>query len=480
MVQIFQSFGVSVLLWGAAITALLLGGFAYYIRGKEKEDNDEKNIMMGFAGLLSCLGISKIFFILGPLMNYELFYVQNSLIISDDILAYNIFVLILKAHFVFTILGILILIYPIEKKFQKTKYIFTICNLVFLFLIIIGTHGFTAYFYDYAQYFNIFLVYFILIRLVKYAEYEFKAIISLLLIGFMLILSGFLLYNVTLFNLHENFYLLPPILVIVGSLITITPIIINPVNHSNIQKYWLFFGIIPIALGVSIMIIFLIFIELLSIAIILNTLIIMVFLFFTFYQIIILIKNQQEPLTKIPINILDLFTKPPSLSKEDLLFNKEKHLCLVCKNQIIGYTYICPSCKALYCPKCSKSLTDLENSCWVCSSPIDKSKPVREIKDGNEMRDGPKGSKKMVKFYSDKKMLKHIFDEKLSPTEMKKLELIKLTIITEEELDEIEKFGLDDKDHDDFIKEVLNFPLNERKLILKDIYDQLNKGEKQN
>ena len=43
--------------------------------------------------------------------------------------------------------------------------------------------------------------------------------------------------------------------------------------------------------------------------------------------------------------------------------------------------YTCPACDALYCIKCSDSLSNLENACWVCNTPFDESKPTKPFKE---------------------------------------------------------------------------------------------------
>jgi hypothetical protein len=164
-----------------------------------------------------------------------------------------------------------------------------------------------------------------------------------------------------------------------GAVISLIPIIINPKTHSNTHQLWILLGSIPIALGVFISIIFILYIDLLSLNLLINGIIILIFLSLAFYRVIIIINTEQDPSAKIPLNIIEMFTKPPSLSKQDILFHKEKQLCLVCKNPILGYIYICPKCKALYCAKCSISLTNLENRCWVCDKQIDDSKPIKEL-----------------------------------------------------------------------------------------------------
>jgi predicted amidophosphoribosyltransferase len=49
---------------------------------------------------------------------------------------------------------------------------------------------------------------------------------------------------------------------------------------------------------------------------------------------------------------------------------------LVCRGEVLKYSYIC-ECGATFCESCARALTDLENACWACNSPMDKSKPVK-------------------------------------------------------------------------------------------------------
>ncbi len=68
------------------------------------------------------------------------------------------------------------------------------------------------------------------------------------------------------------------------------------------------------------------------------------------------------------------------LSDEEVTFYREQTICLVCKGKALGFTYICPDCKALYCEKCARSLINLENACWICNNAIDKNKPIKTPK----------------------------------------------------------------------------------------------------
>jgi len=72
---------------------------------------------------------------------------------------------------------------------------------------------------------------------------------------------------------------------------------------------------------------------------------------------------------------------PQKITEEEITYFKEKKICLVCKGNIEGFNnYICPKCEVLYCENCARTLIDLENTCWVCESPLDKSKPSKPFK----------------------------------------------------------------------------------------------------
>ena len=74
----------------------------------------------------------------------------------------------------------------------------------------------------------------------------------------------------------------------------------------------------------------------------------------------------------------NLFTKPKKVTEEEVSIAKEKQICLVCKNKLEGNIFLCSDCGAFYCMKCYNVLTTLENQCWVCDSPLDKSKLIKE------------------------------------------------------------------------------------------------------
>ena len=76
-----------------------------------------------------------------------------------------------------------------------------------------------------------------------------------------------------------------------------------------------------------------------------------------------------------------LKSKPEKLTEKEITFYRERKICLICKGKVGRFLYMCPDCEALYCNSCAQALTKLENTCWVCNSPIDESKPVKPYKE---------------------------------------------------------------------------------------------------
>ncbi len=84
------------------------------------------------------------------------------------------------------------------------------------------------------------------------------------------------------------------------------------------------------------------------------------------------------------------------ISEETVTVHKDRKVCLVCKGDVLGFTYIC-KCDAIYCENCARALSDLENVCWVCNTPIDRSKPVKSFfldEEKLELKNSGKKSKK--------------------------------------------------------------------------------------
>ncbi|MFX1445448.1 MAG: hypothetical protein ACFFHV_18690 [Promethearchaeota archaeon] len=73
------------------------------------------------------------------------------------------------------------------------------------------------------------------------------------------------------------------------------------------------------------------------------------------------------------------------ITEEEVIFYREKKICLVCKGKVGGVMYMCTKCDALYCIKCAEAISNLENACWACNEPIDKSRPSTPFKSEGEV-----------------------------------------------------------------------------------------------
>ncbi len=91
-------------------------------------------------------------------------------------------------------------------------------------------------------------------------------------------------------------------------------------------------------------------------------------------------KISAEKEVKIKDSLFRITKRPDHITEEEVNFHRERKICLVCKGNVSGISYICPSCDALYCIKCSEGLSDLENMCWVCNEPFDDYKPIKPFR----------------------------------------------------------------------------------------------------
>ncbi|MFX1349579.1 MAG: DC1 domain-containing protein [Promethearchaeota archaeon] len=83
---------------------------------------------------------------------------------------------------------------------------------------------------------------------------------------------------------------------------------------------------------------------------------------------------------KIEDSLFRIRKRPAQITEAEVTYYKEQKICLVCKGQVGGFNnYICTGCDVIYCEKCARALSNVENVCWVCEEPIDKSKPVKPI-----------------------------------------------------------------------------------------------------
>lgn len=100
-------------------------------------------------------------------------------------------------------------------------------------------------------------------------------------------------------------------------------------------------------------------------------------------------EKRKEAKTKkdviIEESLFRISKRPDVITEEEVSVSKERKICLVCKGKLARYNiYICPDCDTFYCEKCAQALETMENACWVCNTPFDKSKPSKPFKKEEE------------------------------------------------------------------------------------------------
>ena len=208
---------------------------------------------------------------------------------------------------------------------------------------------------------------------------EFKSISSIMAIGFAIFLIGWAFEAPTSRTLGLISPGISSALIFIGILIAILPLVLNleffykPIANwivlALIISILLFLGLSSFTnLPLSLMSVILILISTLVLAIVI------------IYMILQVIRRMRAPIDSLGEestelkDFLKIFTKPNTITKEEIHFSIEKKVCLVCKSKISRLNYMCPECEVLYCTRCSNLLKNSENACWVCETPFDKKK----------------------------------------------------------------------------------------------------------
>ena len=99
-------------------------------------------------------------------------------------------------------------------------------------------------------------------------------------------------------------------------------------------------------------------------------------------------KKRVKKKVKVEDSLFRIIQRPEHISEEEVTYYREQKICLVCKGKVTGFNiFLCPNCEALYHEECARALTSMENACWVCIDPIDKTKPTKPFKKVEEKKD---------------------------------------------------------------------------------------------
>ncbi len=313
-----------------AIFIIFFCGLFYFSKGFKKHDKNEKILMVGFGAFWFFIALTRLFFFISD-------YILEGTYIGD--------------------LYVIILTYDV-------------INYLFLY--------FYLYLYNY-----IFVIATIVIILFTWSSFkstrEFQAISSAITVGFATFLIGWGFDSIIVKNSKLFTPALSPVFMIMGISIVTSPLIGHfELFSKKIVK--LFIVIVICLLVIFITTILLLNLQLASIFLIIIGIALSMLILIISYIIYFYVKSGERVIKEEELqDTLKTFTKPLKFSVEDVKYSKEKGYCLVCKNKISGFTYVCPKCQAWYCLNCYKALSEIENACWGCETAFTKFKPIKNL-----------------------------------------------------------------------------------------------------
>ncbi len=361
-------------LFGIAITLIFITGVLYFIKGLRNEDKNSKILLCGFACILFGISIDisssylRDFLIPGEFIGYTYYG-------DYDFLDPTIKTIIRIGCASFTI-GYALFFLAFEHTIKRTKYFVTVSQILLIGLIIALPYESMPFIYNYILYFlNIILLVMILNYFVKLSLNEYRGISLELLLGFSLYATGTIFSGRVTKQIVGFPLFIAPLFYILGSIMLFFPVFLGPKAFSSSIKLW-FLSAVFLIIFVNLVFIYLLiagfplFFGLFSLIVDI----------FVVYFLIYNIKQSKKPVNPPNgnnINILGMFNKPKNLSEEEISISKEKKVCLVCKGEVRGFNSFICKCDTIYCQKCAKTLSNIENACWACGRPLDESKPIK-------------------------------------------------------------------------------------------------------
>jgi hypothetical protein len=378
-------------LWGIVVSVLTVCGLYFIIFAHKKEDNEEKNILIGFSCVFFGIALARTFYFLnkaqlqGVVIGFSFYGYEG----------YNYPGLFSLLESISPLIAFASLIFVFEKTFLRTKLLITIVNIGLIILYTIlriimpEQVGFLDNLNTIIVALNFFFYILIIFMLIKKSPVEFQFTVISFLLGSFIVFAG---HAIVTMGLEAEFVFdlglpreIAPLLHLIGAYVMISPTIISPKFYMRFLSYWYLIALVFVALTPFLIYFIIVNVFLPYSGLDLNPIILLIgiivysfFACFIVYKILKMAKKKNLKREEEAKNLLQIFSKPQKLTEEEVSISKEKRICLVCKGKLQRVNYICPDCYALYCIKCADTLGTLENSCWVCTTPFDASKPIKE------------------------------------------------------------------------------------------------------
>jgi hypothetical protein len=368
--------------YGIAVSLLIIGGIIYFIKARQRDNKNERILLYGFScwmfGCFLLMGFSFLadFYFRGNYINYA-FYGD----VVDRPYIYNLLNLICLIGYM---AGLMFFLFSFEIVAKKSKYLMTITELVFIVAMIIMFSVDIVLYVNSVWIFTAINAIFILVVffwIARNSDLEFQTIIEIMIIGLSMFSLGAVLNTREVKSFHVFPLFIPPLILMFGIIIMISPIYINPMLFKESLKYSknIYRGLIAIlifyTITSTITVIFLLITPQIPIMMPLS-------LLFQNCVVILFLLNFRKQRTKSKIGIikvesyLEVFAKPQKVTEKEVWVSQERKICLVCKGKVGGIIFMCSNCGSYYCLKCTDAITNLEKVCWACNEAIDPSKPV--------------------------------------------------------------------------------------------------------
>jgi hypothetical protein len=382
------------LLSGATITLTFLVSYLFFERAKQKDKKEEKSFLQSFALLFFGLALSgtvdyfAVFYYEGYFNGFVYVGVRNDLISP----VFELYAFSEGIFFVSTILYY----FQFERATQMRHHLISMIGILILIVYLIlvffltgllGLEIIQSLSYLIAIIEAIILLY-TLLELAKKSSFEFQNITLSIIVGFLLFSMSTAIGDPEVLNVIYFGTIIMSALSLVGVFFYLIPLYFNIEKISQIRSSYLWGLIIFVNSITMVLAIYLLLVSLVFILIPLYFLIISFPITFLLVRILNQekkLKSQSENLQamherkNVDVNLLNIFNRPQKITEEEVSVSKERKICLVCKGKLTRSIYLCPECNALYCMKCSDTLSTLENACWVCETSFDESRPVKHL-----------------------------------------------------------------------------------------------------
>lgn len=382
MVEIIIFDPVSLYLRAIATLVLLISAILYISQGVKRDKISEKALLLGFASLFIGNTLTMFFDF------FEIFFIQGSYSghffygeLQNTIPPYEIFRLL---GYIGGYFGYLFFFLGIEISIKRTKFILTFIEIALIIVVIVNVE-----LHEIADGFNLLMLILILFLFSIKSSKKFQLVSIYMLTGFMMIILAIAMNSRTMRELNIPILSLwiSSIFLIIGALIAVSPIVLNPEHFRQPSISWKRFNWIVLNVFNVILFTFCVFMITVDLPL-LNMVLVFIGFFFSILLIIysiLQIKNEkgyntQEDVSPEKVDsqeFLKMFVKPQKVTEEEVTISKERKTCLVCKGKVKGFNFICNECGAFYCEKCVHALIEVENTCWVCEAPFDKTKPMK-------------------------------------------------------------------------------------------------------